>query len=286
MVGEFPELQGDIGEIYARLQGEDDEVATAIREHYRPLGPNDSLPETYTGARIAFFDKLDTLVGFIGVGILPSGSKDPFALRRAALSIIRILCDLGGNVLGDETISWYINTLILSYSEQGIALDPDTLESVQEFIVGRFKVYMSDKLLIDPNVIDSIINSFGRLDFDYKEAIDRARKLDELSKRDGFQTIREAHKRVIGVIGDEEVPTHPIEGLTFIDSHMKNLLNHMVELANTQDAFDSIVRISGAVLDACDHVLINDPNSEIKGKNLTLLSEFLRIIEREIGGIP
>ncbi|MCB1435484.1 MAG: glycine--tRNA ligase subunit beta, partial [Alphaproteobacteria bacterium] len=90
MVGEFPELQGVMGGYYARHEGLDERVATAIAEHYRPQGPADSLPSTAEGVAVALADKLDTLVGFFAAGIRPTGSKDPFALRRAALSIIRL----------------------------------------------------------------------------------------------------------------------------------------------------------------------------------------------------
>ena len=95
MVGEFPELQGLMGGYYARQAGEDAAVADAIAEHYRPQGPADSLPENVIGLAVSLADKLDSLVGFFGVGARPTGSKDPFALRRAALGVIRIIREAG-----------------------------------------------------------------------------------------------------------------------------------------------------------------------------------------------
>ncbi len=93
MVGEFPELQGIMGGYYARNAGENGLIPAAIAAHYRPQGPYDSLPATADGLAVALADKIDTLVGFFGVGACPTGSKDPFALRRAAIGVIRILTE-------------------------------------------------------------------------------------------------------------------------------------------------------------------------------------------------
>jgi glycyl-tRNA synthetase beta chain len=95
MVGEFPELQGIMGRYYARADSESDAVAEAIREHYSPLGPNDRCPSAPISIAVALADKLDTLVGFFAIGEKPTGSKDPFALRRAALGIIRLVVENG-----------------------------------------------------------------------------------------------------------------------------------------------------------------------------------------------
>ena len=93
MVGEFPELQGLMGQYYALDQGIDKEVAEAIRDHYKPQGPSDSIPVSKIGQAVALADKLDTLVGFWAIGETPTGSKDPYALRRAALGIVRLILD-------------------------------------------------------------------------------------------------------------------------------------------------------------------------------------------------
>jgi glycyl-tRNA synthetase beta chain len=93
MVGEFPELQGTMGKYYAQEQGEDEAVAHAITDHYRPKGPDDLVPSDPVSIAVALADKLDTLVGFWAVGEKPTGSKDPYALRRAALGIIRLLIE-------------------------------------------------------------------------------------------------------------------------------------------------------------------------------------------------
>src|SRR5690606_30896792 len=93
MVGEFPELQGIMGAYYARHDGEQEEVAQAIFEHYQPRFAGDDLPATWTGAVVALADKLETLVGIWGIGLQPTGDRDPFALRRHALGILRMLIE-------------------------------------------------------------------------------------------------------------------------------------------------------------------------------------------------
>src|SRR6476646_9602493 len=95
MVGEFPEVQGLMGRRYAELQGEDASVAAAIEEHYKPQGPSDRVPTDPVSVAVALADKLDTLVGFWAIDEKPTGSKDPFALRRAALGVVRIVLENG-----------------------------------------------------------------------------------------------------------------------------------------------------------------------------------------------
>ena len=95
MVGEFPELQGLMGRYYATAQGEEPSVAAAIEEHYKPQGPNDRIPTAPVSIAVALADKLDTLVGFWAIDEKPTGSKDPYALRRAALGVIRIVLENG-----------------------------------------------------------------------------------------------------------------------------------------------------------------------------------------------
>jgi glycyl-tRNA synthetase beta chain len=138
MVGEFPELQGVMGEIYATSQGEDAAVRAAIREHYQPQGPNDQCPNAPLSIALALADKLDTLVGFFGIGEEPTGSKDPFALRRAALGIIRLIRE---NNLQDFSLQPLCCQAIESYQSQNITFQPDfRFESVLNFINDRLKV--------------------------------------------------------------------------------------------------------------------------------------------------
>ncbi len=279
MVGEFPELQGKMGEIYARVQSEDEEVCIAIREHYKPLGANDTLPETRTGARVSFFDKLDTLVGFFGVGIYPTGSKDPFALRRAALCIVRLLCDFKDDILDGETLSWYINTLVSAYSDQGIALDTEIVKDVIDFITDRLTIYISDKLDIDQEIVKNVIRSFNSLDFNFKEAVDKSIIYKNLASRHGFVTVEEAYKRAVGVIGDFKFDIS--NEYTLDNEIMKNLNKNITSIIDKEPSFDQLVSISSSLIEACENVLMNDHDEEIKKQNLSVLQRFIKLIQSQ-----
>ena len=123
MVGEFPELQGLMGRYYALDQHVDPDVADAIRDHYKPVGPTDSIPVSAVGQAVALADKLDTLNGFWSIDEKPTGSKDPYALRRSALGVIRIILDknlrLPLTFCGDDLIAFFADRLKVHLKEQG-----------------------------------------------------------------------------------------------------------------------------------------------------------------------
>ncbi len=123
MGGEFPELQGVMGRYYALDQGVDPEVADAIRDHYKPLGPGDTLPVSRVGQAVALADKLDTLTGFWSIDEKPTCSKDPYALRRAALGVIRIILDKGLRIdlkpYGDDLLSFFADRLKVHLKDEG-----------------------------------------------------------------------------------------------------------------------------------------------------------------------
>jgi glycyl-tRNA synthetase beta chain len=127
MVGEFPELQGLMGHYYALDQGQDKEVAEAIRDHYKPQGPSDSVPVSKVGQAVALADKLDTLVGFWTIDEKPTGSKDPYALRRAALGVIRIILDkslrLPMNKGAEDLLAFFADRLKVYLKDQGARHD-------------------------------------------------------------------------------------------------------------------------------------------------------------------
>ena len=126
MVGEFPELQGLMGRYYALDQGHDAEVADAIRDHYKPQGPSDNIPASKVGMAVALADKLDTLVGFWAIDEKPTGSKDPYALRRAALGVIRIILESDLRLRmkwGSDLLSFFADRLKVYLKDQGARHD-------------------------------------------------------------------------------------------------------------------------------------------------------------------
>ena len=128
VVGEFPELQGAMGRYIALDQGIDAEIADAIRDHWKPQGPSDSLPVAKIGQAVALADKLDTLVGFWAIDEKPTGSKDPFALRRAALGVVRIILESNLRVSGlayggDDLLAFFADRLKVYLKDQGARHD-------------------------------------------------------------------------------------------------------------------------------------------------------------------
>ena len=150
MVGEFPELQGVMGRYYARADGEHDAVAEAIAEHYSPLGPNDACPSAPVSVAVALADKIDTLVGFWAIGETPTGSKDPFALRRAALGVIRLIVENRLRL----PLSNSFGTAVDGYLTQGNSEVRDRLtsripedSSVRSSLRAGFDAFLADDLL-------------------------------------------------------------------------------------------------------------------------------------------
>ncbi|MER9453754.1 glycine--tRNA ligase subunit beta [Mesorhizobium sp. M0478] len=141
VVGEFPELQGAMGRKYALLQGEHPSVAAAIEEHYKPQGPSDRVPTDPVSIAVALADKIDTLVGFWAIDEKPTGSKDPYALRRAALGVVRILIENGISLPLTSLFDSAYQTASYLASKAGRAFGPDLLA----FFHDRLKVYLRDQ---------------------------------------------------------------------------------------------------------------------------------------------
>ena len=136
MVGEFPELQGTMGKYYARLDGETEEIAEAVEQHYQPRFAGDNLPSGKVATAVALADKLETLVGIWGIGLIPTGDKDPYALRRAALGILRMLMQYGLDV------NELIQTAFNSFS-QGL-LNEKTPSETADFMQARLAVLLQN----------------------------------------------------------------------------------------------------------------------------------------------
>lgn len=148
MVYEFPELQGIMGQKYALASGESEEVATAIFEHYLPRGANDAMPQTLTGQVVGIADRIDTLVSIFGLGMLPTGSSDPFALRRAANAIINIIW------MADLPINLYA-LLAQAAKEQKTPFDI-LFPQLQDFFMQRIRSQLQDERAIDYDLVNAV----------------------------------------------------------------------------------------------------------------------------------
>jgi glycyl-tRNA synthetase beta chain len=146
MVGEFPELQGIMGRYYALHQGEAAEVAEAIAQHYSPKGPNDPVPESLAGRILALADRIDTLVGFFAISIKPTGSKDPFALRRTALGLLRLAETFPALKLQTFCEDAYqLYTRVFAKRAEKSASQEQVWEDIAAFLWDRLKVYWRER---------------------------------------------------------------------------------------------------------------------------------------------
>jgi glycyl-tRNA synthetase beta chain len=198
MVGEFPDLQGTMGRYYAISDGESDVVATAIGEHYQPRFAGDALPETDDGRMLAMADKLDTLAGIFTIGKKPSGNRDPFGLRRAALGIIRLSIECGLDLDFKELIA-----RALELQPAGKE-DPEELkESLYTFITDRLRRYFLDRDPgLDTETFDAVMarQPASLVDFELRlQAVQAFLQLDEA------QSLASANKRIANILRQAEV---------------------------------------------------------------------------------
>ncbi|MFI8381011.1 glycine--tRNA ligase subunit beta [Pseudomonas sp. NPDC079086] len=194
MVGEFPEMQGIAGYYYAKHDGEAEDVALALNEQYMPRGAGAELPSTLTGAAVALADKLDTLVGIFGIGMLPTGSKDPYALRRAALGVLRILIEKQLDLDLVEAVSFAIGQFADKIKADGLA------PQVQDFIFDRLRARYEDEG-VEVAVYQAVraVSPTSPLDFDQRvQAVQAFRALPQAA------ALAAANKRVSNLLSKAE----------------------------------------------------------------------------------
>ena len=201
MVGEFPELQGVMGRYYATAQGEDAEVADAIRDHYKPAGAEDDVPTNKVAICVSLADKLDSLVGLFAAGEKPTGSKDPFALRRAALGIIRIVLENELRLPLMEALGNALSAYPAGVLEKSGQKKDALLSELLAFFADRLKVMLKDQG-IRHDVITAIFEQGG--EDDLVRLVARAKALQAfLASEDGANLLT-AYKRASNIVAKEE----------------------------------------------------------------------------------
>lgn len=192
MVGEFPELQGIMGEIYALKQGETQEVAQAIREHYMPTSADGELPSSVPGALLAVADKLDTFLSFTAAGMLPTGSNDPYALRRQVMGLVQILAAFDWNIEIEDFTKLLLG---LDYAEFLSGKE----EEVETFILSFIRERVAQRIATITkrhDIIDAVVNSHTS---SVPEQLKAAKVLSAVSESEEFKGITEALNRVINI---------------------------------------------------------------------------------------
>jgi glycyl-tRNA synthetase beta chain len=200
MVGEFPELQGVMGRYYAAHDGEHAEVAQAIAEHYSPLGPNDACPTAPVSVAVALADKIDTLVGFWAIGETPTGSKDPYALRRAALGVIRLILE-NKLRLPLATIFRQANALLGKALTADRTPEGDVIAGLLDFFADRLKVALKDKG-VRHDLIAAVFAVGG--EDDLVRLLARVESLEKFLGSDDGANLLTAFKRANNIVNIEE----------------------------------------------------------------------------------
>ena len=213
-VGEFPELQGQVGRALAAFDGEPESVAAAIEDHYRPLGPNDRVPSDKVAVTLALADKLDTLVGFWAIDEKPTGSSDPYALRRAALGLVRIVLTDGArmraaNVIGGASqivsaqsakIRERVEARISDAESTDAAVAAALFDDLFQFIVDRLKVQFRDQGKRH-DLVDAV---FALGDDDLVRIVERVEALDAFLKTEDGANLLAGYKRAANILAAEE----------------------------------------------------------------------------------
>ncbi|WP_165186789.1 glycine--tRNA ligase subunit beta [Caulobacter soli] len=207
MVGEFPELQGLMGGYYARAAGLDPEIADAIRDHYKPQGPSDAVPTVPLSVAVALADKLDTLVGFFAIDEKPTGSKDPYALRRAALGVIRTILGAKDKV--------NIRLLAVEHAQRllgaGYLAVSDNINALMVFLEDRLSVLLRDEGK-KHDVISAAFAMVSTTEFFLDDLVARVEALDGFLKTDDGKNLLAGYKRASNILKAEEKKGWKAEG--------------------------------------------------------------------------
>ena len=291
LVGEFPELQGILGGYFSEAQGFDKEICQAISEHYFPLGLETKTPKKPFSIALALSDKLDTLVGFFGINQKPTSSKDPYALRRLALGVIRLIVENNKEFKVKDLISYAISL----YRDQELKLFNESLQKeLTNFLLERLKYYMKEKQ-IRTDIIEASINSYGidHINKIYKKAV----ILNNLINKEAGKDIISSYKRASNIL-DSELKDKQLElsnaadPAIFKNNFEKNLLKKINELRkyftninkdeNYSQSLINLANSKKAIFEFFDNVKVNDEDKDIKKNRLELLQMLCKTFDNYI----
>ena len=297
MVGEFPELQGIMGRYYAQHEGLDNEVAYAIEDHYKPRFAGDELPRNQVGFCVALADKLETLLGMFGIGNIPTGDKDPFALRRHALGVVRILIEAelpfsldnlinlslsASDQLGNDPRGIWVttSTSTSSIEEPGIIkFLPNTANLLIEFIFDRLSSYLREAGY-SSNEIDSVLSLNPSV---LSEVPHRLAAVQVFAILEEAPALAAANKRVGNILkkveGEvkAEVKTNLLQepaeiALNEALSQVKPEADKLFESGDYTASLQALAALKAPVDDFFDHVMVNAENVALKNNRLGLLA--------------
>ncbi len=287
MVGEFPELQGVMGRYYALNDKEHPDVAAACMEHYAPRFAGDLLPQTDTGTILALADKLETLVGIWGIGLSPTGEKDPFALRRHALGICRILLEKKLPLNICELID-----IALTQFPQAEVKENAKTDVIHQFILDRLRAYLKDQSLdgknYSTNEVESVVSQSPQLLDDVLQRLEAVRLFSGL---DAAPVLAAANKRIGNILKkvDFEIPKSVDNKLLTLDAE-KSLakaleaimpeVTRAFEQGNFTTALQAFATLRNDIDQFFNDVMVMDPDTALRNNRLALLSKLHSLMNK------
>jgi len=291
LVREYPELQGIMGKYFAKEQGFDEDVANTISDHYLPVGLDSELPKKLIGSAVSLIDKIDVLVGFFGVNEKPTSSKDPFALRRTAIGLLRLITENKLNI----QIKDLINYSITSYENQNVKFSNTSIsKEVLYFLRERFKYLLKDKKIRN-DIVDAMDTSYTNSNFLtlYRKCI----ILNKNISKDVCKNIMSVYKRSSNIIdqelkGEKSAVLGQPEILLFKKDEEKILYNKINEISKyfssvkKNENYDQTLKVLAEAKSSTDsffeNVVVNDENLDIKKNRLELLKMFCKTYDNFI----
>lgn len=284
MVGEFPELQGIVGGLYAEAQGEPEEIARAIYEHYRPAGIDDQIPGNLAGCTIALADKIDAIVGCLAVGLMPTGSSDPFGLRRAALGIVKIILEQKLKL----SLSGFIEAASRSYAAHHpkVQVKAEVQVQVLDFVLERARFVMRERLGFAYDEVNATLSASGD---DLVDAVQRLEALKSIRKTRNFEPLAVSFKRIRKIIekaGNEEQWRSAAVDEALLEAAAERSLYKEAKsaaksaeghkrAAKYREALLTIAELRPSVDRFFDEVLVMSDNEAVRKNRLTMLAELL-----------
>ena len=284
MVREFTELQGIVGGLYARAQGESDEIADAVYDHYRPVGLEEPIPRNLTGCAVALADKLDSVVGCFAVGVVPTGSSDPYALRRAALGIVKIILEKKLPVSLSLAIGAAAKALLMHKPKRGVTPDQET--QILEFLLDRAKFVFREREGFGYDEVSAVFRAGAD---DLVDVQKRLVALKAIRKSKNFEPLAVSFKRIRKILEKANLPANIPRHVNpeLFESAAERELYAAVRAAASnvqaqkragkyQEALEVIAGLRKVVDQFFDGVMVMAEVEAIRSNRLSLLAELLR----------
>jgi glycyl-tRNA synthetase beta chain len=284
MVREFPELQGIVGGLYAKAQGEPDEVADAVYDHYRPVGLDDPIPRNLIGCAVALADKFDSIVGCFAVGVVPTGSSDPFALRRAGLGIVKIILEKKLPLSLSLTVGAAAKALHANAPKRTVTAEQE--KQILDFLIDRARFVFREKEMFSYDEVNAVFRAGGD---DLMDARRRLEALRAIRKSKNFEPLAVSFKRIRKILEKAAIPAVEAPSISrdLLESDAERGLYAAMHAAaprvkeqkrvgHFREALETIAALRPNIDKFFDEVMVMVEEEAVRRNRLALLSELLR----------